>query len=137
MTEQSIKPNQDDDIKYERMMYERLDAMLEDNVDTLSYMWRFGDGEGGYILSEIKSLLVSNGDIKQPIDTKLYTKKTINQKLRWSIFKRDSYKCVVCSSDSDLTVDHIIPEKRGGKGTCDNLQTLCRSCNSIKGVSEI
>ena len=33
----------------------------------------------------------------------------------------------------DLTLDHIIPESHGGHTTAENLQTLCRSCNSHKG----
>ena len=33
-----------------------------------------------------------------------------------------------------MTKDHIIPLCRGGKGTLDNLQTMCQPCNNnIKG----
>jgi 5-methylcytosine-specific restriction endonuclease McrA len=31
-----------------------------------------------------------------------------------------------------LTVDHILPESRGGKRHVDNLQPMCRTCNSEK-----
>jgi hypothetical protein len=31
-----------------------------------------------------------------------------------------------------LVVDHIQPESRGGRTVADNLQTLCRACNSRK-----
>jgi 5-methylcytosine-specific restriction endonuclease McrA len=54
--------------------------------------------------------------------------------LRERIYKRDGYKCVTCGSGDDLTLDHIYPKSLGGATTEDNLQTLCRSCNSIKGV---
>lgn len=35
---------------------------------------------------------------------------------------------------SDLTIDHIHPEFHGGSHDPENLQLLCRSCNSSKGA---
>jgi 5-methylcytosine-specific restriction protein A len=32
----------------------------------------------------------------------------------------------------DLTVDHIVPKKKGGTDSAANLRVLCRSCNSRK-----
>jgi 5-methylcytosine-specific restriction endonuclease McrA len=49
-----------------------------------------------------------------------------------SVFSRDGYKCVYCGSTKNLTVDHIIPLARGGSSEPNNLQTLCRNCNSRK-----
>lgn len=49
------------------------------------------------------------------------------------IFERDGNVCLKCKSPYDLTVDHIIPVSKGGATTLDNLQTLCRTCNSQKG----
>lgn len=34
----------------------------------------------------------------------------------------------------DLTVDHIIPKSRGGTDAHENLQVLCRACNSAKAA---
>ena len=47
------------------------------------------------------------------------------------------YRCNSCSTklrkgDSDLTIDHIVPQKFGGSNAVLNLQVLCRSCNSKK-----
>lgn len=53
--------------------------------------------------------------------------------VRTEVFKKANYKCVKCSSRESLTVDHIFPVKLGGKDEMDNLQCLCRRCNSSKG----
>lgn len=51
---------------------------------------------------------------------------------RWAIFKRDGYRCAECASDTDLTVDHVVPRSAGGSDLDENLQTLCRRCNASK-----
>ncbi|MCH7736503.1 MAG: HNH endonuclease [Chloroflexi bacterium] len=58
----------------------------------------------------------------------------VSANLRWAIFKRDDYRCLACSSDVDLTIDHIQPVSKGGLDNKYNLRTLCRSCNSAKGA---
>lgn len=62
-----------------------------------------------------------------------YRKNPVPQAIRWEVFKRDGFRCS-CGSQSDLTVDHISPEILGGAATLENLKTLCRPCNSRKGV---
>lgn len=51
--------------------------------------------------------------------------------VRAVILKRDG-KCLQCGSTEDLTLDHIIPRSVGGTDDPENLQTLCRRCNSGK-----
>jgi 5-methylcytosine-specific restriction endonuclease McrA len=47
-------------------------------------------------------------------------------------------KCLCCGkSDVRLTVNHIIPVKLGGRGSIDNIQPLCISCNSKKNARHI
>ncbi len=40
--------------------------------------------------------------------------------------------CCYCGSRVRLSADHLIPTKRGGANTGDNLVWACRSCNSSK-----
>ena len=57
---------------------------------------------------------------------------THRPEVRARIFERDGYKCLLCGAMEDLTIDHIIPVYRGGSDEDNNLQILCRSCNSRK-----
>lgn len=61
-----------------------------------------------------------------------YVKINIPARLRIAVFRRDGFCCQVCGSQENLAVDHIIPEIRGGSLDMENLQTLCKSCNSRK-----
>jgi 5-methylcytosine-specific restriction endonuclease McrA len=58
----------------------------------------------------------------------------IPKTLRWEVFKRDDFHCKHCGTRDNLSVDHIHPESAGGTLELDNLQTLCRACNSRKGA---
>jgi 5-methylcytosine-specific restriction endonuclease McrA len=54
------------------------------------------------------------------------------KKLRLQILDRDGRQCL-CGQPAD-TVDHIIPRVKGGDmWASDNLQAMCKSCNSSKG----
>lgn len=51
----------------------------------------------------------------------------------WDMLK-NSYGnvCAFCGSNEKLTKDHIIPLSKGGSDFIENIQPLCRSCNSRK-----
>jgi hypothetical protein len=59
----------------------------------------------------------------------------ISKAKRERIYKRDGYECVRCGENDkrELTLDHIIPVSRGGSSKDDNLQTMCKRCNVLKG----
>jgi len=58
----------------------------------------------------------------------------ISKVRRMSIFERDNFTCLHCGTNEKLTIDHIVPWVKGGGNEMENLQTLCQSCNSRKGV---
>ena len=63
-------------------------------------------------------------------------RKSISQKLRFEIFKRDNFTCQYCGRKAPnvvLEVDHIKPVAEGGKNTITNLITSCFDCNRGKG----
>jgi len=63
-------------------------------------------------------------------------RKSITKKLRFEVFKRDSFTCQYCGEsapDVILEVDHVNPVKRGGENEILNLVTACFDCNRGKG----
>lgn len=53
------------------------------------------------------------------------------------VFKRDGAKCLNCSRQDTLTIDHITPLINNGTNDIDNLQVLCMKCNQKKGRKTI
>ena len=61
-------------------------------------------------------------------------RRRIPDDLRISVYDRDGWACLHCSATESLSLDHIHPYSLGGEDVFDNLQTLCRPCNSRKGA---
>ena len=64
--------------------------------------------------------------------------KVPNKSVRWSkkaVLARDDYTCVYCGEKahgkdrSQMTVDHIHPQSRGGTDTWTNTACACLKCN--------
>ncbi|QDT44551.1 HNH endonuclease [Gimesia alba] len=56
----------------------------------------------------------------------------IPDEIRSEVWYRDGGRCVICNADDYLEFDHIIPLSKGGSTSTENLQILCRKCNSEK-----
>lgn len=51
-----------------------------------------------------------------------------------NVLYRDGYTCQYCGIKlNKLTLDHVIPKSRGGRGTFENCVASCRPCNNTKG----
>ena len=48
------------------------------------------------------------------------------------ILIRDNWTCYVCKGYGD-TMEHLMPESRGGESTWGNLAVACTTCNGLKG----
>jgi len=67
-------------------------------------------------------------------------RKPMSQKLRFEVFKRDSFTCQYCGRKAPnvlLEVDHIKPVAEGGDNSLINLVTSCKECNRGKGKREL
>jgi len=94
------------------------------------------------------SEITSQTTVEEPAAMKTATKRRaaeadvrdIRIGLRYSVLKRDSFKCVLCGASPAtkqgciLHVDHIIAWSRGGKTVLTNLRALCERCNIGKGA---
>jgi hypothetical protein len=64
-------------------------------------------------------------------------RKNISKRVRFEVFKRDTFKCQYCGAHPPaalLHVDHIVAVANGGLNDMDNLVTSCDSCNLGKGA---
>ncbi len=76
---------------------------------------------------EVPSIISISDYQKQPEYAKLSRK---------NIFIRDSYKCQYCNIQfltHELTFDHVVPRRDGGRTTWENIATACQHCNTKKG----
>ena len=55
----------------------------------------------------------------------------------WNEIKTFYGCCVCCGKTTDISADHVIPAAIGGKDSADNIQPLCRPCNSLKSAQHI
>ena len=52
---------------------------------------------------------------------------------RFNVFLRDRFSCQYCGSPHNLTFDHVVPRRLGGRTSWENVATACSPCNLKKG----
>lgn len=76
---------------------------------------------------------------KMPAVIRLHPDVEPKRKIKFSrinIFTRDRFTCQFCGKKKkvkELTFDHLIPRKNGGKTCWDNIVSACSACNLEKG----
>jgi len=76
-------------------------------------------------IPEVIQLCVYNGFVRKEVRFS-----------RRNIFERDQNTCQYCAKrfpKPDLTIDHVVPQSRGGRDTWENLVLACVPCNVRKG----
>ncbi len=85
---------------------------------------------------EIGNVMIEQGmtpiweDVEQ--EHKFQSRDSVSERKRWEVWERDDFTCQICGERKFLTIDHIMPKVKGGSSEKENLQTLCKSCNSSK-----
>lgn len=114
-----------------------LDKGADFNIKDLAKEWnssysailtdiRFCNGQDDYYRKKEPTSAQNIRARKLGIDDEL------SQKQWEGLLKKFNYACVNCGSTKHICIDHIIPLSRGGSNTINNVQPLCRSCNSRK-----
>ena len=52
---------------------------------------------------------------------------------RQHIKEQWNHQCAYCGSEENLTIDHIIPQSKGGMDFTKNVVCCCHDCNQSKG----
>lgn len=74
-----------------------------------------------------------------PMRSESLPRREPSEEVKRQVRRRDGESCLCCGEQSTrlLQVDHIHAYHFGGSNIIDNLQTLCSSCNSLKGTATI
>lgn len=93
--------------------------------------------DGGLWLVREAGFCMSKGD--HPLEelwrlTRDDERAPIAAAVRARVMERCGSRCVRCGALDDLALDHIYPWSLGGPDDEDNLQVLCKPCNSAKGA---
>jgi 5-methylcytosine-specific restriction endonuclease McrA len=94
-----------------------------------------------YIAAKIKEWVAQNGD-RVRVHRKNRRARKMGAEGNYApadvslLWESQNGKCVGCGSslERSCTVDHILPLSRGGSNWPNNLQLLCKPCNSRKGT---
>jgi hypothetical protein len=132
-----LKPTNVTTVDEERALLVRIQSMIDQNLSDIAYYWKFGDGNGGGLLMLAQEALNNHNLIPHNAPDSIpnsYLKRKLPTDKKKAVLERDLYRCLHCGTHLDLCVDHVKPERLGGSSELTNLQTLCRSCNSQKGM---
>lgn len=82
------------------------------------------------------SAVVPSGTIKEP---EVQSDREVSEEVKRQVKERDGWRCLCCGERNRrwLEVDHVASWYSSGNNALDNLQTLCKGCNNLKGINEM
>jgi len=132
-------------IEHERRAWTDVNDLIDATLDRAAEarLERIGDGCGGGLIEAFTEAVAARfGTAPEPVhapeldirrDSRRTRRKGLPPLVTARVFARDGLACVFCGAERELTVDHRIAIVNGGDAL-ENLQTLCRPCNSAKGA---
>jgi hypothetical protein len=116
-------------------------GVVKDELEDIADLCDYGKQDFQYLLDKFKTkgmIEFSAGQIKIINWEKFASPERCSshpyRKYQDFVFKRDGYKCVYCGTGDNLTLDHQVPQSRGGSHEPENLVACCATCNSKKGA---
>jgi hypothetical protein len=122
------------------------DILLKNRFNNAGLHWEFlyktyDNFLDAYYKAQKRILNKKRGAASPPVYAEPLKEAILTDELKEQVFKRDNNTCLCCGKKRrkgvPLTIDHIQPVAMGGKNVISNLQSLCRSCNTAKGVNEV
>ena len=121
--------------------------ILNADYQPLSYfplsLWSWQDAVKAVFLDRVSVVdeyeqCVRSANFEMPIPSVVALKDYVPQNrspafTRFNLFLRDGFECVYCGSPNELTFDHLIPRRLGGKTHWNNIVAACSRCNLKKG----
>jgi 5-methylcytosine-specific restriction endonuclease McrA len=98
--------------------------------------------KGAATVQESSSLFLRTPSMRLPLPSVIrlvayrYVPRQARSVSRKNILERDGFTCQYCRerlTAAKLTLDHVIPKSRGGRGSWENLVACCYACNNRKG----
>jgi len=128
----------------ERAAMERADDLLEEVLDL--YPWRLGDGYGGALIELIFEKAAARGyetpnTLREKQREREDRRRGMSAQTRLQFIQdiaiRDGWNCRYCEIPlriGQVTLDHVMPQSKGGPDELGNLVFACRPCNTRKGA---
>jgi 5-methylcytosine-specific restriction endonuclease McrA len=96
------------------------------------------------VVAEYDEWTVHSPSVEIRVPSVIMTKRYLHYQRRiqfsdTNLFLRDRYTCQYCYKvfpATQLTMDHVLPVRYGGKTTWDNITTACGPCNFRKGSNK-